>query len=57
MTRALPITERQARSLLRAAKKENSIIEVKVGDTFVRLIPANLAQPEKPIVRGRDIKL
>lgn len=57
MTRALTISKRQAQTLLRAAEAEKAIIEVKVGDTVFRLIPASLAQPEKPIVKGRDIDL
>lgn len=54
MTRALPLTERQARTLLRAADKERGIVEVKVGDTFVRLIPESLAQEKPPVDDGRD---
>lgn len=44
MTRALALTERQARALYRAADKEGGIAEVKIGNTVVRLIPASLAQ-------------
>lgn len=44
VSKALPITERQARTLFRAADKERGIVEVKIGDTIVRLIPAVLAQ-------------
>lgn len=40
MTRPLAITEKQARTLIRAAEKEKAVIEVKVGDTVIRLIPA-----------------
>lgn len=47
MTRALQLPERQARALLRAADKERGIVEVKIGETVVRLIPSCLAQ-EKP---------
>lgn len=44
MTRPLAITEKQARTLIRAAEKEKAVIEVKVGDAVFRLIPADLAQ-------------
>ena len=49
MTRALPVTQRQAQALLRAAEAENGIIEVKVGDTVFRLIPGNLEQSAKKV--------
>lgn len=49
MTRALPLTERQARTLLRAADKERGIVEVKIGDTVVRLIPESRAQQDRTI--------
>lgn len=39
MTRPLAITARQARALLKAAKAEGGVIEVKTGDVVVRLIP------------------
>lgn len=42
--RPLPLTERQARTLLRAAEKERGIVEVKIGEAVVRLIPESLAQ-------------
>ncbi|HRI99361.1 MAG TPA: hypothetical protein PKV67_01185 [Hyphomonas sp.] len=54
MTRALPLTERQARTLLRAADKERGIVEVKIGDTFVRLIPESRSQQERPIDEERN---
>lgn len=44
MTRALPVTQRQAQALLRAAEAEHGIVEVKVGETVFRLIPGSLAQ-------------
>ena len=44
MTRSLAISKRQAQTLLRAAEAEKAIVEVKVGDTVFRLIPASLAQ-------------
>lgn len=49
MTRALQMSQRQARTLLRAAEAEHGIIEVKVGSTVFRLIPASLAQVEKRV--------
>jgi hypothetical protein len=49
MTRALPVTQKQAQALLRAAKAEDAIIEVKVGDAVFRLIPGTLAQGNKPV--------
>jgi hypothetical protein len=57
MARALPITQRQAQTLLRAAEAEKAIIEVKIGDKVIRLIPATLAQEERPIARKREIDL
>jgi hypothetical protein len=44
MSRALPVTQRQAKALLRAAEAERAIVEVKVGETVFRLIPASLTQ-------------
>jgi hypothetical protein len=49
MSRALPITQRQAQTLLRAAEAEKGIVEVKIGNAVFRLIPASLAQTERPI--------
>jgi hypothetical protein len=49
MSKALALTERQARTLLRAADKERAVIEVKMGDTVVRLIPETLAQNDKVV--------
>ena len=51
MTRALPLTQRQAQALLRAAEAERGVIEVKIGETVVRLIPANLAQETETVDR------
>lgn len=44
MTRALALTEKQARTLIRAADKERAVVEVKVGDVVFRLIPEVHAQ-------------
>lgn len=49
MTRALAISKRQAQTLLRAAEAERGIVEVKIGAAVFRLIPASLAQVERPI--------
>lgn len=49
MTRALALTEKQARTLIRAAEKEKAVVEVKVGNTIIRLIPAVHAQAERGI--------
>lgn len=57
MTRHLAITQRQARTLLRAAEAEHGIVEVKIGDVVFRLIPESLAQPPKPIDEEKDFRL
>ena len=57
MSRALPLTQRQAQTLLRAAEAEKGIIEVKVGDRVFRLIPTSLAQKERPIDDEEEIRL
>jgi hypothetical protein len=49
VSRALAVSKRQAQTLLRAAEAEKAIVEVKVGDTTFRLIPASLAQDDKPM--------
>jgi hypothetical protein len=51
MTRALPLTQRQAQALLRAAEAERGVIEVKIGEAVVRLIPANRAQEHEAVDR------
>jgi hypothetical protein len=43
--------------LLRAADKERGIVEVKIGDTVVRLIPEILAQPDRRIDEDGDFRL
>lgn len=57
MTRPLILTEKQARTLIRAADKERAVVEVKVGDVVFRLIPADLAQLDRPIDEEREIDL
>ena len=49
MSRPLQLSQRQAQTLLRAAEAEHGIVEVKVGKTVFRLIPASLAQDAKAI--------
>lgn len=49
MTRALPITQRQAQALLRAAEAEGAVVEVKIGETVIRLLPANHQQEKEPV--------
>jgi hypothetical protein len=57
MSRALILTEKQARTLIRAADKERAVVEVKVGDVVFRLIPADLAHLDRPIDEERVIDL
>jgi hypothetical protein len=57
MTRALPLTQREAQTLLKAAEAEGGVIEVKVGEKVFRLIPATLAQKDRAIDREQDIEL
>jgi DNA-binding transcriptional regulator LsrR (DeoR family) len=57
MSRALAISQRQARTLLRAAEAEHGIVEVKVGDVVFRLIPESLAQDPKPVDDRKDFRL
>lgn len=54
MSRALPITQREAQALLRAAEAEKGIVEVKIGDKVVRLIPASLAHFDKSMDKSED---
>lgn len=57
MTRALALSQRQAQTLLRAAEAERGIVEVKIGTTVFRLIPAVLAQAEKRVDDLPEIRL
>jgi hypothetical protein len=57
VSKPLAITERQARTLLRAADKERGIVEVKIGDTVVRLIPEALAQDDRRVDDDEGIRL
>jgi hypothetical protein len=56
MSRALAVTKRQAQTLLRAAEAEKAIVEVKVGDTVFRLIPASLAQGKTEVDADEEIR-
>lgn len=49
MSRALPITQRQAQALLRAAEAEGAVVEVKIGEAVIRLLPANHQQEKEPV--------
>lgn len=44
MTRTLAITNRQAKTLIKAATEGNAIVEVETEIGIVRLIPAALAK-------------
>ena len=57
MTRALPITQREAQALLRAANAEGGVVEVKIGDRVFRLVPATLAQLDRRIDEKLEIRL
>ncbi len=54
MSRQLPVTQRQAQALLRAAEAENAIIEVKIGEVVYRLIPASHAKTQDRPVDGKE---
>lgn len=56
MSRQLALSQRQARTLLRAAEAERGIVEVKIGETVIRLIPESLAQPPRPIDDEEDLR-
>lgn len=52
MTRALALTEKQVRTLIRAAGKEKATLTVNIGGAVVHVIPADLVnrpQEERPI--------
>lgn len=57
MSRQLALSQRQARTLLRAAEAERGIVEVKIGETVFRLIPESLAQQAKPVDEEKDFRL
>ncbi len=49
MSRALAITSRQAKTLIKAATEGNAVIEVETEIGIVRLIPAALVKGARPI--------
>lgn len=57
MSRALALTERQARTLLRAADKERGIVEVRIGKALVRLIPGSMVPEDHRIDEQEEIRL
>ena len=58
MSRNLAVTQRQARTLLRAAEAERAVVEVQVGTVIYRLIPACLAPALlKPLDAEEEIRL
>lgn len=57
MSRALAIPARQVTALCKGAAAAGCIAEVKIGDVVVRLIPADRAQPSKPIDEEGDFRL
>lgn len=57
MSRALALTERQARTLLRAADKERGIVEVRIGKALVRLIPESMMPEDHRIDEQEEIRL
>lgn len=49
MTKPLILTQREAQTLLRAAEAEHAIVEVKIGERVIRLIPGSLAHEKLPV--------
>lgn len=49
MTRALALPARQVTALCKGAAKAGYVAEVKIGDVVIRLVPAVLAQGNRPI--------
>lgn len=49
MTRALALTEKQTRTLIRAAEKERATLAVNIGGAVIHVIPHNSPQPSGPI--------
>lgn len=46
MTRTLALTARQVTAICKGAAKAGFVAEVKIGDVFVRLMPAGMAQKQ-----------
>lgn len=58
MTRSLAISQRQARTLIRAAEAEKAIVEVQVGNTTYRLIPkCHAPEPTVTLDEPKDFRL
>lgn len=57
MSRALPIKQKQVTALAKGAQAAGCIAEVKIGDVVIRLIPAHLAQEQKPIDAEQEYRL
>jgi hypothetical protein len=57
VTRHLAITQRQARTLLRAAEAERGIVEVKIGEAVIRLITECHAQPARAVDKEEQVNL
>lgn len=49
MSRPLAITNRQAKTLIKAATEGNAVVEVETAIGIVRLIPASLVGKPKPV--------
>lgn len=56
MSRALALPARQVTALCKGAAKAGCIAEVKIGDTVIRLIPKDDAQPERRIDEEVEIR-
>ena len=49
MSRPLAITNRQAKTLIKAATEGNAVVEIETSIGIVRLIPASLVRNDKPV--------
>lgn len=56
MNRPLDLPARQVTALCKGAAKAGYVPEVKIGKVVIRLVPADQAQPERPIDDGSDIQ-
>ena len=58
MSKALPITKRQAQALFRAAEAELGVAEVRLPQgVVVRLVPRSLVPDDKQVDDEDDIRL
>ena len=48
MSKALVHTQKQITALCKGAAKAGYVVEVKIGDVFVRLVPADDQKPKQP---------